>query len=88
MSEMLDQNRRTSTGQACDAAVGEEMRRVTTVSPQASGLTGLNDTMNQIPSASNDDYAAYLSIMDYISELSSDDEDLNKAIIASLECNT
>ncbi|KAK2840471.1 hypothetical protein Q5P01_014211 [Channa striata] len=67
---------------------GMTRERLYTASPQTSGLTGLNDTMNQIPSASNDDYAAYLSIKDSISELSSDDEDLNKAIIASFESNT
>ncbi|KAL7408266.1 hypothetical protein ABVT39_020687 [Epinephelus coioides] len=43
-------------------------------------------TVNQTPSASNDDYAAYLSIMGSISDLSSDDDDeLNQPIMASLE---
>ncbi|XP_078029666.1 G2/M phase-specific E3 ubiquitin-protein ligase-like [Epinephelus lanceolatus] len=43
-------------------------------------------TVNQTPSASNDDYAAYLSIVGSISNLSSDDDDeLNQAIMASLE---
>ncbi|XP_031150685.1 G2/M phase-specific E3 ubiquitin-protein ligase-like [Sander lucioperca] len=42
-------------------------------------------TVNQIQSASNDDCATYLSIMGSISDLSSDDEELSQAIMASLE---
>lgn len=41
-------------------------------------------TVNQTPSGS-DDYAAYLSIMGSISDLSSDDEELNHAIMARKE---
>ncbi|KAF1389896.1 hypothetical protein PFLUV_G00052290 [Perca fluviatilis] len=42
-------------------------------------------TVNQIQSDNNDDYATYLSIMGSISDLSSDDEELSQAIMASLE---
>lgn len=36
-------------------------------------------------SASNDNYAAYLSIINAVSDLSSDDEELNQALLTSLE---
>ncbi|XP_051814807.1 G2/M phase-specific E3 ubiquitin-protein ligase-like [Acanthochromis polyacanthus] len=43
------------------------------------------DTVTQTPSNSSDDYAVYLSIMGMTSDLSDDDEELNQAIMASLE---
>ncbi|XP_054636388.1 uncharacterized protein LOC129183310 isoform X1 [Dunckerocampus dactyliophorus] len=54
---------------------------------QASSVIDLDSvgTVNQTPSASDDNYAAYLSIMGSISDLSSDDEEVNQAIMASPE---
>ncbi|XP_054608769.1 uncharacterized protein LOC129179453 [Dunckerocampus dactyliophorus] len=54
---------------------------------EASSVIDLDSvgTVNQTPSASDDNYAAYLSIMGSISDLSSDDEEVNQAIMASPE---
>ncbi|KAF7649764.1 hypothetical protein LDENG_00136330 [Lucifuga dentata] len=58
-----------------------------TVSQPASRfkVSGSVATVNQTPSASNDDYTTYLSIIGSVSDHSSDDEELNQAIMASLE---
>ncbi|MEQ2253236.1 hypothetical protein ILYODFUR_030084 [Ilyodon furcidens] len=46
------------------------------------------EAVNQTPSDSRENYATYLSIMTSMSDLSSDEEELNQAIMASLQSGT
>ncbi|KAL7396177.1 hypothetical protein ABVT39_001478 [Epinephelus coioides] len=81
---------RANQPSATQQATSDTMARANqpSATQQATSVIDLDSvaTVNQTPSASNDDYAAYLSIMGSISDLSSDDDDeLNQAIMASLE---
>ena len=58
-------------------------RRARANHPSASqqGSSDNVTTVNQIQSASNDDYTTYLLIMGSISDFSSDDEEISQAIM-------